>query len=416
MPKVVVDNTGFGDWQKELIYGDSERPLDLRENVYLILKNHPAWKDRVGFDDFAQRIMLRKPPEIPGFPAGEWTAQHDLNFGLWSAQIMKCWYKSEKTIAQGVAMAAAERNFHPVREWFARLQWDGERRVDGWLTHCLGVEDSEYSMLAGRFFMLNLVARIREPGCICRSVLVLEGKQNRGKSESLRALAGEWFADSHLDLNTKDSFLQIQGVLLYEIQEMHAFSRADVSRVKEFVSGRSDKYRPPYGARTISVKRQCVFSASTNEGIYLRDWTGNTRYWPVRTEACGSIDAERVAAWREQLFAEACALHARAERRHPTRQEEETLFAPEQDERVVEHPWKWEIERWLDAEVGGPHDRNRVTSGEILMDCLKFERSKLLDRHEQDVGRIMQSLSWRRKRATKGVRGWYYARPEVRPE
>src|SRR5258708_34728566 len=152
-------------------------------------------------------------------------------------------------------MAAAERNFHPLREWFARLQWDGERRVDGWLTICLGVEDSEYSMLAGRFFMLNLVARIGEPGCICRRVLVLEGKQNRGKSESLRALAGEWFADSHLDLNTKDSFLQIQGVLLYEIQEMHAFSRADVSRGKGVGAGRAGKYRPPYGARTVSGKR-----------------------------------------------------------------------------------------------------------------------------------------------------------------
>lgn len=416
MPKVVVDNTGFGDWQKELIYGDSKRPQDLRENVYLILKNHPTWKGRIAFDEFAQRIMLRKAPDIPGFPEGEWTTQHDLNFGLWSAQLLKCWFKSEKTIAQGVAMVAGERRFHPVREWFSGLKWDKVPRLDGWLTHCLGVEDSPYSFLVGRFFMLNLIARIYDPGCICRSVIVLEGKQNRGKSESLRALAGEWFADSHLDLNTKDSFLQIQGVLLYEIQEMHAFSRADVSRVKEFVSGREDKYRPPYGARVVSVKRQCVFSASTNEGIYLRDWTGNTRYCPVRTEVTGLIDVDRVAEWREQLFAEACARHARAERRHPTREEEEKLFVPEQDERVVESPWKWEISRWLDAEVSGPHDRGRVTTNEILMDCLKFERSKLLDRHEQDVGRIMQSLGWTRKRATTGVRGWYYERPAIRPE
>lgn len=415
-PKVVVDNTGFGDWQKELIFGDSERPLDLRENAYLILKHHPAWKERIAFDDFAQRITLREPPEIPGFPAGEWTSQHDLNFGLWSAQIMKCWFKNERTIAQGVAMAASERRFHPVREWFSRLKWDGVKRVDGWLTSCLGVEDGDYAMLVGRFFMLNLVARIHDPGCICRSVLVLEGKQNRGKSESLRALAGEWFADSHLDLNTKDSFLQIQNVLLYEIQEMHAFSRADVSRVKEFVSGREDRYRPPYAARITSVKRQCVFAASTNEGVYLRDWSGNTRYCPVLTEACAPIDVERVAGWREQLFAEACSRHAKGERRHPTREEEEKLFAPQQDERLVEHPWKWEIERWLESDVGGPNNAARVTTSEILLDCLKFERSKLLDRHTQDVGRIMQGLGWTRRRATKGARGWYYERPQVRPE
>lgn len=414
--KVVIDNTGFGEWSKQLIYGDSNRPLDLRENAYLIMKHHPAWKDRVGFDSFAQRVVLREAPEIPGFPAGEWTVQHDLNFGLWCAQIMKCWFKSEKTIAHGVSMAAGERPFHPVRDWFSKLKWDETPRLDDWLTDCLGVEKTPYAMLVGRFFLLNLVARIYEPGCICRSVIVLEGKQNRGKSESLRALAGEWFADSHLDLNTKDSFLQIQGVLLYEIQEMHAFSRADVSRVKEFVSGREDKYRPPYGARTVRVKRQCVFGASTNEGIYLRDWTGNTRYCPVRTEACGPIEPARVAELREQLFAEACVRFARAERRYPTKEEEAKLFSPEQDERMVESPWKSLIQGWLDSEIGGPNDHRRVTTSEILLDCLKFERSKLMDRHEQDVGRIMQALGWRRRRETVGARGYYYERPEERPE
>ena len=79
---------------------------------------------------------------------------------------------------------------------------------------------------------------------------------------------------------------------------------------------------------------------------------------------------------------------------------------------MVEHPWQWEIQRWVDAEVGGPNDRQRVTTGEILMDCLKFERSKLLDRHTQDVGRIMQGLGWKRKRASSGARGWYYERPQ----
>jgi putative DNA primase/helicase len=283
--------------------------------------------------------------------------------------------------------------------------------LEDWLTDCLGVEKTAYAMRVGKFFMLNLVARIYDPGCICRSVVVLEGKQNRGKSESLRALAGEWFADSHLDLNTKDSFLQIQGVMLYEIQEMHAFSRADVSRVKEFVSGREDKYRPPYGARTVRVRRQCVFAASTNEEIYLRDWSGNTRYWPVRIETAGAIDAELVLQMREQLFAEACALHAKGARRHPTREEEASMFAPEQEERLVEHPWKWEIQQWLDSVA--PADPNRVTTSDVLMGCLKFERSKLLEGHERDVGKIMRSLGWTRKRASTGSRGWFYQRPEA---
>ena len=424
MPKVVVDNTGFGDWTRELIVNDKGRLMDLRENAYLIAKHHPSWKGHIRFDEFAQRVVLMDKVEIPGFPIGEWTTQHDLYFGLWCAQIMKCSFKSERTIAQGVQMAAGEAGFHPVRDWIKSLRWDETPRLEDWLTDCLGIEKSPYAMRAGKYFVLNLIARVFEPGCICRSVPVLEGTQNRGKSESLRALAEPWFADSHLELTDKDSFMMIQGVWLNEIPEMHAFSRADVSRVKEFISSREDNFRPPYGGRVVRPKRQVVFAGTTNDSLYLRDWTGNTRYWPLKTETAGEIDADKVRAVREQLFAEGYALFKKGERRHPTREEELELFAPEQEERAVEHPWKAIIERWLDpAEFGnegvmGPNDPKAITVREILIRCLKFDPSRLNDRHEQDVGRIMSALGYSRKRESRGERrSWYYTKIDpIRPK
>ena len=416
-PAVVVDNTGFGDWQRELIKNDRGRPLDLRENAYLVLKYHPIWKGRVAFDEFAQRALLRSAPDIPGFPEGEWTAQHDLNFGLWCAQILQCWFKSEKTIAQGVSMAAYERRFHPVREWISAKRWDETPRLDGWMSDCLGVPKTPYSICVGRFFFLNLIARVFEPGCICRSVIVLEGKQLRGKSEALRAIAEPWFSDSHLDLSNKDTFLQIQGVLLYEIPEMHAFSKADINLVKQFVSSREDNFRAPYAARSVRVKRQVVIAGSTNEALYLRDWTGNTRIHPVRIDPEG-IDPAKLAGMREQLFAEAYVLWKKGERRYPTREQEETLFAPEQEARVIEHPWKAIIEKWLDSADPSfcPLNNDQVTTSEILLNCLKFERSRLIDAHEQTVGRIMHSLAWERRRDSAGARTYRYHRPEVRPK
>ena len=410
--QVVVDNTGFGDWERELIRGENKKLIDCRENAHLISKLHPTWKGKIGFDEFAQRVVLRGKVEIPGFPEGEWTTRHDLNFGLWCAQnaVTRCLFKSEKSIAQGVWMTGSEKSFHPVREWVESLRWDEVPRLDHWLVECMGVPESEYSRLVGRFFMLNLVARPFDPGCICRSVIVLEGKQLRGKSEALRALAQPWFSDSHLDLGNKDSFLQIQGVLLYEIQEMHAFSRADVALVKQFISSREDNFRPPYAARNVRLRRQVVISGTTNESLYMRDWTGNTRLHPVRIDPAG-IDVDKVAAWREQLFAEAFLSWKKQERRYPTREEEEKHFAPEQDERLIEHPWKAIVSDWLDSATG-PTDMDRVTTVEILTLCLKFERSKIVDTHEQTIGRIMSGLGWSRKRASGGKRGYFYERPK----
>lgn len=415
MPEVVVDNTAeFADWRKQLIVNDNNRPLDLRENAYLILKHHPAWKERVQFDEFAQRVVIEKPPDIPGFPPGEWTLQHDLNFGLWSAQVMKCWYKGEKTIAQGVMMAALERRFNPLQAWLDSLVWDREPRLAHWLSDCLGVERTEYAMKVGAYFVLNLVARAYAPGCICRSVVIFEGEQNRGKSECFRALAQPWFADTHLDLGNKDSFLQLQGVWLYEIPEMHAFSKADINRVKEFVSSREDNYRPPYAARVARVARRAVFGGTTNEQVYLRDWTGGTRFWPVLTGVECDVDAAKVAGVREQLFAEAVALHRLQEPRHPSREEEERLFKPQQEERELQHPWQRQIYRFLygsNSDIWGPKERDKVTVGEILGSCLKLEAGKLTEEMQRTVGRIMQRLQWPRLRDTTGEREWFYYRP-----
>ena len=406
-------NDGFREFYKDLLKTEKNHPIDCRENVFLISQKHEAWAGKIAFDEFAQRTMLREKVEIPGFPVGEWTQEHDFNFALWTAQTIGCRFQSEKTIAQGIWMTANKSKFHPVREWIKGLTWDNTPRIDHWLSDCLGVTQSEYSRQVGRFFMLNLVARPFDPGCICRSVVVLEGKQLRGKSEALRALAQPWFSDSHLDLSSKDSFLQVQGTLLHEIQEMHAFSRADVALVKQFISSREDNFRPPYQARTVRMKRQVVIAGTTNESLYMRDWTGNTRFQPVRIDP-DVIDPERIAGMREQLFAEAYVLWQAGERRHPTREDEDKHFAPEQHDRLIEHPWKEIIAEWLDGE--GPLDRDRVTTVEILSSCLRFERSKITEQHEQAVGRIMtQQLGWTRHRASSGRRGYFYLRP-AKPE
>ncbi len=214
----------------------------------------------------------------------------------------------------------------------------------------------------------------------------------------------DWFSDTHFDVGSKDSYQAVQGVWLYEISEMSSFNKSEAARVKEFVSSVADNFRPPYERRNVKVMRQVCFAGTTNEAIYLKDWTGNTRFWPLRTD--GEIDLQAIVSQREQLFAEAVHFHKKGERRHPTREESKTLFEPQQEERELQHPWQPMIQLWLDALT-----TNRITIGDLLTDCLKFERSKLLDSHGVTVGRIMSRLGWPRKREPGGAREWFYERP-----
>ncbi len=408
MPKLVADNKEFPApeelWRKRFLLNERNKPRDCRENIFLVLENHREWQGVIAYDEFANRVVKLKPPPYERAEIGPWSGIDDLRLGQWMAQAENLVLRSTTTLVEAVSFSASNHVVHPVRAWLEGLVWDGTPRRDDWLTDCLGVEKTEYAMRVGRYFLGNLVARIFQPGCIMRSVPVLEGAQERGKSTALRMLVGDdWFSDTHFDVGSKDSYQAVQGIWLYEISEMSSFNKSEAARVKEFVSSVADNFRPPYERRNVKVMRQVCFAGTTNEAIYLKDWTGNTRFWPVRT---GEIDLEAIASQREQLFAEAVHFYGKGERRHPTREESKTLFEPQQEERELQHPWQPMIQIWLDAMTA-----NHVTIGDILTDCLKFERSKLLDSHGVTVGRIMSRLGWPRKREPGGAREWFYERP-----
>jgi predicted P-loop ATPase len=133
--------------------------------------------------------------------------------------------------------------------------------------------------------MISTVARIFEPGVKADCCLILEGEQGSGKSSALRTLAAPWFTDEIAELGSKDAALQSHGVWIIELAELDSMSRADVGRIKAFMSRSVDRFRPPYGKRLIESPRQCVFAGSVNHSDYLRDETGARRFWPVE---CGA--------------------------------------------------------------------------------------------------------------------------------
>ena len=404
---VVQELFASDSWQRKLIRSDTNKAIECWQNVFYVLQNHPAWKNVLAFDSFAQMPVKRKDAPT-GACAGPWSAEDDTLLGLWLAQQMKLTIKSLGNISTGALACAQANPFHPVTAWLDSLVWDETERLPFWMSDCLGVKRSPYAMAVGTYFIMNLVARVYEPGCIMRSVPVLEGAQERGKSTALRMLVGDaWFSDSHFDVSGKDSFELIQGVWLYEISEMESFNKAESGRVKQFVSSIKDSWVPKYIRGRVTARRQVCFAGTVNEFIYQKDWTGTTRFWPLRCEAEGNIDLDLINTQREQLFAEAVVRVRRGDRRFPTAEEYRDLFLDEQEARVVHHPWREPIFAWLDLTT-----REKVTAYEILSEVIKVETAKMTLLNQQDVGRIMQAAGWERKRESDGLRKWYYAAPE----
>lgn len=403
--------TDANAWRANLMRKD-DRLIDCRENVYLMLRHHPALTGMVWVDEFARRIVKRMPApwdDPHGFvPGTEWEENEHLRLGMWLAQRERLLIKSADTLATSVAWAASDSRWHPVREYLDGLAWDGTERVDHWMTDFLGVKRTEYTRLVGRLFLIGMVARIYRPGCAMRAMPILEGEQFRGKSTALRILGGEWFGDTPIDLNNKDSYQLIQGRWLYEIAELDAFNRAETTRIKSFISSPEDRFRAPYERAPKDHLRQVVFAGTTNQDEYLKDQTGNTRYWPVQVEALEPINLDGLAGVRDQLFAEAVALFQAGERWHPTREEQQRLFEPEQASREIVDPWQPIIRNYLLSITA-----NRVTTAEILTECMKVEPGKIDGTRQMAtrIGIAMKREGWHKKRETDGSRGYFYSRP-----
>jgi len=311
-----------------------------------------------------------------------------------------------------VRLAADATVIHPVRDYLARLRWDGQPRIDTWLTAYLGVEDTEYARRVGAWWLISGVARITEPGCKVDHALILEGPQGIGKSSALRALCAdsEWFNDSDILglLGSKDAYLNLQGKLIIEFAELSGLNKKDAAQVKAFVTGRVDTFRPPFGRRSEDVQRQCIFAGTVNpNGLgYLRDETGGRRFWPV---ACTTVDHAALVRDRDQLWAEAAARYKRGARWWPQGADEHALCASEQAERALQDPWQEDVETYLlqrrragddfvtTADVLGylgkdtasrrGHDMNRANA------CISQVEGWERDRRRVD-GRVRRGFSW----------------------
>ena len=275
-------------WKKQLQY--EKKSMELKNNLHnlmLILENDENLKGIV-FNQLADGMEIRGKVPWP-HPAKFWRDADDAQLICYVDAAYGTFSARNYDIA--VTKAVDDRSYHPIREFFETLPaWDGMERADTLLIDYLGAEDTPYVRAVTRKELCAAYCRVYHPGIKFDSMIVLNGDQGIGKSTLIAKLGGEWYSDSLnlSDMNDKTAAEKLQGYWIMEIGELAGMRKADLDKVKAFISRQDDKYRASFGRRVTPHPRQCVFFGTTNsQNGYLRDITGNRRYWNVKVPGNG---------------------------------------------------------------------------------------------------------------------------------
>lgn len=406
-----ANHGGAGSWEDDLVRGNNGALLAVQSNAYLMLANRDEWAGVLAFDEFAQRTVKRKPPPYARGVEGDWTEMDDSFAGHWLATRAGMPRVSTPCAAEAAEMAARQAPFDPVCHYLDSLVWDRVERAQTWVSEFLGAPADGYAALVGRLWLVGMVRRAKEPGCKFDFMPILEGPQGRGKTTALEILARPWFGNTDFVVGDKDSMAVLQGKWLYEIAELDSFHRADATRMKSFVSRTVDEFRPAYGRRILRVPRRAVLVGTTNQHEYLKDSTGNRRFWPLQCR--GAIDLDGLARVRDQLFAEALVRLKDGEPCYPTREEQDALVVPQQERREIADAWEQGVHVYLER----PDDLNMrppeaVSTYDILVHGLKIDVGKITREMTTRIGMVMRKLGWEKFEQRGRHPRYVYKRPQ----
>jgi predicted P-loop ATPase len=374
------------DWKNQLMKTDKGKVVPCFENAITTLRSSPDWAGTIAYNQYAQRIVVLRDTPI-GQPLA-WQDHHTTKTTAWCER--HAMFYPRRIVQDAIEVIANDHTFQPVLDYLEGLEWDRIERLDHWLTLYMGAEATDLTRAISARWMISAVARAYDPGCQVDHILILESTQGRGKSTAFRILGGDFFSDDIGELGTKDASLAAGKAWIIELAELDAMTRAEVSKIKAFVTRRIDHFRPPYGRNFVDVPRSSVFCGTVNPGSkYLKDETGGRRFWPV---ACGNVlRLEDLARDRDQLWAEAVARYKKGEKWWLTETPLIEAVEEEQEERYLADPWEPLIQTWL-------LDKTEATTAEVLASCIHKDMGQWTRADETRVGIILHRQGWETSR------------------
>lgn len=306
-----------------------------------------------------------------------------------------------------MVLDGARRNrVHPVKAYWAGLKWDGIKRLDTWLIVYGGAPDTPFVRAVGALPLVASVRRVRIPGTKFDTMLVLVGEQGCGKSSAVAEMAvfPDWLMDGlELDADNKAVMELLAGRLIVEAAELKGMKRGDVEKVKAMLSRTHDRARLSYARLATQQPRTCIFIGTTNSEDFLRDMTGNRRFWPVTV---GQFDLEALARDRDQLWAEAVAREAEGVALTLPRNLWD-VAAEQQGERLPVDPWEEALAPSLDVQSG------KVWSSDLWCFLGFDDLARRSQEHNSRLGAVMRRLGWSKARSrSPGARGYCYIKGE----
>lgn len=306
------------------------------------------------------------------------------------------------TLFDALYTVAAERSYHPVREYLDALTWDGEERIRHLAARVLRIPESQRDPLVATMLRKWLIATVRRayyPGIKFDDALVLIGDQGLRKSTFFAILGGEWFGDTEIKIGDKDGLQQIHANWITEWGEIDRItSAAHAGAVKAFVSRRADDFRPPYARNVERFKRSCVIVGSTNNTQFLTDPTGARRFWCITV--VDTINLDLLAEWRDQLWAEAVWL-SKTDETHYLEGDDALAHAETVKRHRVRDAWEDIVERWIAEKWPGLRAASRrahLQSVDVILGALELKPKDCTKGTEMRVGEVMRALGYTSKR------------------
>lgn len=365
---IIADDEEYSDeWALELQADKNGKYAPTIDNIKMIMTYEPALRKKIRFNEFTKKYRV-----FDGVPWNRDTTERDWcdadDAGLRHYIEKEYGIKNKGSVDDAWVLVANENKYHPVKDYLNGLVWDGVPRIDTLFIDYLGANDTEYVRAATRKALVAAVARIFVPGVKYDQMLVLIGPQGCGKSQIIKRLGKDWSSDTLSTVQGKDAYEQIQGFWIIEIAELAAMRKQEVESIKHFITKSEDAYRAAYGHHVDTYKRQCVFFGTTNKYEFLRDMTGNRRFWPIDVNPKNATKDM----WQElgpdtvdQVWAEAVELFKKGEKIFFDDEKLKALAAEEQDRHLEESPLTGDVKRYLDVKLPEDWDKYDMSARRV---------------------------------------------------
>ncbi|MGM0940340.1 MAG: VapE domain-containing protein [Bacillota bacterium] len=285
LEEIEQENADPDAWKEELTVSNKGQIISNAHNAELLLSNGEL-KGVLAYDAFRNREVVSKDlpwrRKSPLSKYDPWLGADDAELRHWLSKHYDI--KGQGVVSDAFTHVTRQNSFHPIHDYLESFTWDGEKRLDSLFIDYLGAPNSEYTRTVTRKMFMAAVRRIYEPGTKFDNILVLVGPQGCGKSSVIAKMGGAWFSDSLKSFDSKEAGEYLQSSWIFEFGELSAMKKAEIEEVKAFASKTTDMYRVAYDRVVSEFPRKCVFFGTTNNFNFLKDQTGNRRFWPIKLE------------------------------------------------------------------------------------------------------------------------------------